>query len=158
MSALLEINRALIQEVIQLQALGRAGAPTSQALAQQQQMLQQQGQATGQASPSRAEGDTDAKKDDGKGKDGSTSTDVAKARTAVSSLEYVKYVELFYMTISHDTSGIVRSTSVACQPYETCHEISYSSLGYLLLHAEWGLCSRSITYEPLSGFSYSPLI
>ena len=134
MSALLEINRALIQEVIQLQALGRAGAPTPQALAQQPQMLQQQGQTTGQASPSRAVGDTDAKKEDGKGKDGSTGVDMPKARTAVSSLEYVKYVEIFYMTVPHDMCAIIQSTSVTCQPYERCHEISSSGFGRLHSH------------------------
>ena len=85
-TALLEINRALIHEILLLQAAGRAGAPA--------QTPAQQGQPPGQVSPAGAEADAEAKKESGDGKDGASCTDGAasKVKPAVSSREYIEYV------------------------------------------------------------------
>ena len=93
-TALLEINRALLHEIVLLQAAGRAGAPA--------QTPAQQGQPPGQASPAGAEGDADAKKEGGDGKDAVSNTDggTSKVKPAVSSREYIEYVEYIYFSIS----------------------------------------------------------
>lgn len=85
-TTLLEINRALLHEIVLLQAAGRAGAPA--------QIPTQQGQPPGQVSPAGVEADAESKKESGDGKDGASNTDGAtsKIKPAVSSREYIEYV------------------------------------------------------------------
>lgn len=115
-TALLEINRALLHEIVLLQAAGRAGAPA--------QAQAQQGQPPGQVSPAGAEADAESKKESGDAKDGASSTDGAasKVKPAVSSREYIEYV--IYDLLNLTASGAITINYTGSSPILSIH-LSY---------------------------------